>query len=365
MAVLTMEQPASAAGVSTPVMLALAPTGPVPGTPAHIAALAAPGSSYNLVVNLTLHNSDGTTTPVTINAAQALAAALESGAYSTWLSGPQATQVRIDVPVAGSLHVTMDITDYADGTTSTDVAFNNDIAMSATGGTAVYDATITQNGAVAFQQSAITQYQYTAWDQTFTSNGAPGVNVQHDIAALEKTGLIQNYDLTTGVATSQITGTETTQLESVGFDSVLGNTGIYKGMPDTGARWDIGTTTEGNALWLMTQNATAAEYALDQANAAGSVPWHMLDPTTGNYLTAAAYPTLWVDPRGGTSVGYRTTALTQPLPTAAQTGWSLDVAHQPDNDYVAYLMTGDRYYLDQLNAQASYDVLSMRPNTNA
>ena len=364
MAVLTMEQPAIAAGVSTPVMLALAPTGTGPGTPVNIAALAAPGSSYNLVVNLRLHNSDGSTTPVTINAGQALAAALKSGAYSTWLSGPQATQVRIDVPVAGSLHVTMDITDYADGTTSTDVSFNNDIAMTATGGTAVYDATITQNGAVAFQQNAITQYQYTEWDQTFASNGAPGVNVQHDIAALEKTGLIQNYDLTTGVATSQIAAAETTQLNSVGFDSVLSNAGIYEGMPDTGGRWDIGTTTEANALWLMTQNATAAEYALDQANAAGSIPWHMSDPTTGTFLTATAYPTLWADSRGGTSVGYRTTGLTQPLPTPAQTGWHLDVAHQPDNDYIAYLMTGDQYYLDQLNAQASYDVLSMRPNTN-
>ena len=39
-----------------------------------------------------------------------------------------------------------------------------------------------------------------------------------------------------------------------------------------------------------------------------------------------------------------------------------DAAHQPDLDYVAYLMTGDRYYLDQLNAQAAYDIITTGPN---
>ena len=361
MAVLTMEQPAIAAGASTPVMLALAPAGSGPGAPVNIAALAAPGSSYDLQVNLTLHNAGGTTTAVTIDAAQALAAALKSGAYSTWLSGPQATQLRVDVPVAGSLHVTLDITDYADGTTSTDVTFNNDIAMTAAGGTAIYDATITQNGKVAFQQNAITQYQYTSWDQTFASNGAPGVNVQHDVAALEKTGLIQNYDLTTGVDTSLI-ATETTQMAAPGFNAVLGNAGITQAMPAQGGRWDIGPTTNANTIWLMTQNATAAKYALAQATDAGSIPWRLYSPASGTFLTATAYPTLWADPRGGPGT-FGTTGLTQPMPTAAQSGWSPDPAHQPDLDYVAYLMTGDRNYLDALNAQASYDILTTRPNS--
>jgi len=49
------------------------------------------------------------------------------------------------------------------------------------------------------------------------------------------------------------------------------------------------------------------------------------------------------------------------MPTPAQTGWTPDAGHQPDLDYVAYLMTGDSYYLDQLNAQADYDVLSIWP----
>jgi Ca2+-binding RTX toxin-like protein len=97
---------------------------------------------------------------------------------------------------------------------------------------------------------------------------------------------------------------------------------------------------------------------LAQANAAGSVPWHFYSPASGQYLTATANPKLWVDYRGGL---YGTVGLTQPVPSSKLTGWTPDPAHQPDLDYVAYLMTGDRTYLDELNAQASYDVLAASP----
>ena len=204
MAVLTVAQPALAPGATAGVMLFRAAAGTVPGPAVDIAHLN--DANYSLSVDLTLHNANGTTTPFHIDAAQALQAALARGTASTWLSGPDATQVRVDVPISGSLHVTLDITDYADGTTSTDVQFNNDDAMTASGGTVTYDATIRQNGAVAFSQSNIQQFQYQTWHQVVASNGAPQVNVQHDVAAMEAAGFVQNYDLSTGVATSIITG---------------------------------------------------------------------------------------------------------------------------------------------------------------
>jgi len=352
MAVLTMEQPALAANTSVDVMLQSGAYAVTPDV-----SLLALTSSYNFTVDLALHNADGTTTPFHIDAATALAAALKGGTVSYWLQGPQATEARIDVPISGSLHITFDITAYADGTTSTDVQFNNDLTMTASGGTVTYDATISQNGAVAFSQSNITQYQYQTWDKQIWSNGAPQVNVQHDILALEKTGDIQAYDLTTGVSASLISK-EGSLLSGPGF-GVLGNANILEYMPETGSRADIGTTTQGNAAWLITQNQTAEQYALAQADAAGSVPWHFFDPTTGAYVNVANYPKLWTDT---SAVRLGATALTQPMPTPAQSGWTPDAAHQPDLDYVAYLMTGDRYYLDQLNAQAAYDIITTGPN---
>src|SRR6185437_4719191 len=331
----------------------------------------AQAGGYNFAVDLSLHNADGSSTPFHIDAAQALAAALRNGTASSWLSGPQASQVRIDVPVAGSLHVTFDITAYADGTFSTDVQFNNDIAMSQSGGEVKYDATISQNGATVFAQSNIDQFQYQTWHQLIYSNGTPGVNVQHDTAAMAAAGFIENYDPSTGVKTSLITaeagalvGNSTTVLGTPSF-GILGNAGITQYMPTTGGRTDIGPTTQANTIWLMTQNAQAQAYALAQADAAGSIPWHLYDPTTGTYLATTQRPTLWVDPRGTSTGG--TTGLTQQIPQYNSkdnpgSGWAIDPGHQPDLSYVAYMLTGNRYYLDQLNAQASYDILITAPS---
>jgi Ca2+-binding RTX toxin-like protein len=99
---------------------------------------------------------------------------------------------------------------------------------------------------------------------------------------------------------------------------------------------------------------------LAQAQAAGSIPWHFIDPTTGNPLTVTANPQLWTDPRAGPQYGG--TPLTQPVPTAAATGWTVDdSAHSPDLSYLQYLTTGSEYYLAQLNAEASAIPLQYNP----
>src|SRR6185437_4854518 len=349
--ILTMAQPSIPANSSVDVMLARAPAGTSVGTQVNIGNLN--DTNYNLTVDLTLHNADGSNSTYQIDAAQALQKALASGSASYWLDGPQATQVRVDVPIAGSLHVTMDITEYADGNTSTDVQFNNDYAMTPKGGSANYDVSILQNGALAFQKNNISQAQYTSWDTTLYSNGAPEVNVQQDIRALENTGAIQAYDLSAGVSANTIAADDAL-LSNSNF-GVLGPGNITQYMPETGGRDDIGTQPAWFSNWLMTQNQGAAEYALAQTEAAGSIPWHLFDPNTGMYISLADYPTLWPD--NAASGQSWATPLTQPIPT--NTGWAIDVAHEPDVAYVAYLMTGDRYYLDQLNAEASYDVAEL------
>ena len=154
-----------------------------------------------------------------------------------WLgrNGFRVTEVRVDAPIKGSLHVTFDITSFADGTSRTDVQFNNDYAMQAVGGEVKYDATIKQNGTTVLQQSNIDQFQYQTWHKQIWSNGAPQVNIQHDIAALEKTGAIQNYDLSLPVDPGLIAN-EATEMTSAGWGGVLAVNGVTQYMPATGGR---------------------------------------------------------------------------------------------------------------------------------
>ena len=349
MGIITLDAPAIPANTTLSAMLAL--TTATPGPSVDIAKL--PTSGYSTTVDLTVHNADGTNTAYHLDAGALLAAALKAGTVSYWMQGPQATEVRVDAPIAGSLHVTFDITSFADGTSRTDVQFNNDYAMQPVGGEVKYDATIRQGGNIVLQQANIDQFQYQTWHQEVWSNGAPQVNIQHDIAGLEKLGVVQNYDLSIPVDPALI-AQEAAAMTAAGWGGVLAANGVTKYMPTTGGRGDIGPTTQANTIWLMTQDQTAAQYALGQADAAGSVPWHFFDPTTGLYTWLSQYPRLWTDPRGGNGPP---TGLTQQVDPGAASGWTPDAAHQPDLAYDAYLLTGNRYYLDQLNAQATFDIL--------
>ncbi len=289
-----------------------------------------------------------------VNVGALLAQALRTGQLTYWLKGPQVTEAEIETDVPGTpLRLSFDIALYADGSTHTDVEFNDDIATDTSLGNQVtslkYDVSITQNGNSVLQQQGITQWQYQTWEQQIWSNGAPQANVQQDIAALERTGAILNYDLTQGIATQSITQ-EGSSLGGSNF-GILGPGTITQVMTWTGGRPDIGTQPEWVVDWLMTQNSTAKAYMLAQADAGGSIPWHLYNAEAGTYVTTTQDPRFW----------YGVSGMSQPAASKSQTGWVPDPAHQPDLDYIAYLTTGDPYYLNQLNAQASYDILAASP----
>ena len=161
------------------------------------------------------------------------------------------------------------------------------------------------------------------------------VNVQHDLAYLLATGVLPNYAFGVGIDSSAI--------RSLTY-APLGAAGIEKYMPGTGDRDDIGPITNVNAQWLISQDRAAAAAALAQANAAASIPWHFYSRAKNGYLSLDDYPTLWGDPRG-------TPTLTQPV---SEPTWAIETSHQPNLSFVPYLLTGERFHLDQINAQGTF-----------
>ena len=352
--IVTINAPAIAAGTSVSAMLNLAPANAAPAV-----NLASALANYSLTAALNITaNQGGNTGSQTIDIAGAIRSALAAGTVQTWLSGPLASEAIVSIPVTGSLRIEADVTAYANGQVSTTLQFNNDAAMQANGGTITYSATIVQNGVTVAQESNLTQYQYQDWSlATGTTPSATGLNVQHDIAYLEATGAIPNYDTQYGVPSNNI-ASEAAAVAAPGWNAPLGTDGITQYMPMTGGRADIGPTTQGNATWLITQNGAAASFALGQAMEAGSVPWHFYDPTNnGTFLNTADYATIWTDGRGGPS-SY-TTGLTQQV--SPNTGWTPDPSHMPDLNYVSYMLTGNTQALEQLNAQASFAITQFWP----
>jgi hypothetical protein len=328
-ALITVPVPSMAAGTTWQGMLSHTAT--APGTALTVAGMLSAG--YNLVVTMVI---GGTT--YTVNGATLL-----GGTTSAWRQGPQAIEVRVSQNIVNAFRVLLDITWDGSGF-STNVIFANDIAMGATGGTITYSSiTITQGGSTQFTQStSLTQHQYEVWQQRITvgTSQSGALNLVHDIDYLEAIGAVPNYDLYDTRWPSVAPGSD--------WSNILATNDLFYYMPNTGARPDIGTVTAGNARWLMRQDATATAYATQQGLAGGYTPWNFYDAGHGRWISLDDYPSIWLDPR----------AATQPTQFTNDVNWSLDTSHLPELNFVPYILTGDRYYLDRVYAQASWATAS-------
>ena len=350
MAVLSLIVPSFEAHGRLPVILARGGAG-AEQPAVDLARLASDG--YDLAIDFSFHQPDGTTTPFHLDAGALLKQALAGKNPDYWLHGPIASEIRFDAPVMDAFHVVFDVRAYADGTTHTDLQFANDYAMQKTGGAVTYDAVLRRKGKIIAQYKNLRQFQYENWHREVWSGAPLPVALARDIDYLERIGVIANYNLKAGVP-SGLVAAEVKQMASPGWGAPLATNGVTQYMPMAGGRADIGPTTQANAIWLMTQEPAAAAYALWQAEAAAGIPWHFWNRAANTWLNTEQNPQIWADPRGGAN------GLTQPVDDK-NNGWTPDTAHQPDLSFIAYLLTGSRFHLDELNAQASYSVVSTWP----
>ena len=351
MAVLTLLQPTIAARSTAQGLLSVSNPITIPNAVDVSQVLAGHSQS----VELSFADGSG----VDVDIGRALQNALVDGTASKWISGPNATQIGTTINVSSSLRLVITATAYADDTFKTSVTFANDLAMGPTGGAMTFSTSITQDGQLVYSQPMTTVYQYQDFTADWSNSGVSlsALNVQHDPAYLEQVHAIPDYDLSSGVSQS-VLDNEAQSISSATWDQPLSNNALTPYMPTTGGRGDIGPTTLGNAVWLVTQDPIAATFALGQAKAAQSVPWNIWDPGLMKYVDTDVASDIWTDGRGGS--GSYTTGLTQQIDQAGS-GWTLDSAHQPDLSYYAYLLTGDQQYLATLNAQAAWSISSTWP----
>ena len=359
---ISLALPSIAAGGSAPLLLSEARAGdPAPLT-APVNLMAAP---FTLTASLVFTSGQYSGTQ-TIDLAAALRTALATNPVY-WLRGPLATQARVDVPLGGPMHVTADVTAYADGSVTADVQFNDDVTTIVSTAPAaalppnVYTASVALNGNT--QTTTVTQYQYQDWHTVITSTGAPilavvngaapAINVQHDAAYLESTQAILPYSLTTGEAAATVQGYAAT-IAAPGFGMPLAVNGVTQYMGETGGRADIGYTTQWNTSWIVTGDARAATLALAQLDTDGAITWNFR-LGNGRWITPAESPKVWADASGRGNPTFAT------LPSSAP-GWLTDASHQPDLAYIPYLMTASHWALDRLNAQAAYSISQLWPS---
>ncbi len=366
-AVLTLNAPGIAPGGSLALMLAKGIAAmPSPAAPSAAALLA---SGYNLDVAFTFRNADGTTITDNASAAAAVQAAITAGNVERWLTGPEVNEYSVVTTVnGGKLKVEFDIRAYADGTTSTDVIFDNSWMFSPGKSDLTYDVAIRQGGTQVYSANNVSQYLYSLWDHRVDSAGTINPNVQYDVSYLTAAAALPTYDQSYGVSSAAIQKdySKLNPASSTGYGSTgpLGTAEVQPYMPLVAGRADIGPQPNWVAQWVLSQSSTAEAVMMANADASGSIPWHLFDESAGTLILGENYPSFWQDPHN--VAGPYSYWSPQPVngwtPYGANGNpWTPDRAHLPDLNYVPYLITGSQYQLRLLQAAANFVDLTTPP----
>ncbi len=148
------------------------------------------------------------------------------------------------------------------------------------------------------------------------------------------------------VALNSSTATGAAVSTSSNIYAAMGLAGVTPYMPNTGERNDIGLVTEPQAKFICTSDAASLDLVRAQAEAAGTMPWHMRDETQTGPFDFRKYPN---------ATWYYSTNAGSPHVKTTTTPVTLDSAHQPSLAYVPYLLTGDPYHLEDIQFQATWN----------
>lgn len=258
----------------------------------------------------------------------------------------------------------------------------------------------------AYAQANITHWARARMRQTFWS-GTPlsSINTDFNLAYMAYSGAIPNFDTTRQVGTTAVTlehnewsnstgyapfafGQSYVQCPNDGPNGCAGQT--TANMTATGGRPTIGIIPRPYVRWLytMANNNGLYQQMIGNAEIGGQVPWHYRESATGrNYEDLTLDPGhanaafgRWYsqDARPHISLGFSNVSASSSdaisavgqvncsngaagqsgVPCTTYSGgpnyWGTDPSHHPALDYLPYLVTGDYYYLEEVQALAAW-----------
>ncbi len=233
-----------------------------------------------------------------------------------------------------------------------------------------------------FNRNGLVQIARTRWRKTYWDGQAPGsVRIDYNLRYLIATKAIASYDTSKSVSGMALdaeirrwTSSDQADIASVG--QIYGGR-VYKGFPSTGARPDIGLIPQWGVLYLFTMNSALYPEVIGNAEAMGYAPNHYRESAGKRFFddlhTINAFGrTVSADARPGflsrdpldKELAYAADAAVV-VGGLSRNYWdSMDVAHQPDAMYLAYLLTGDWYLLEETYFWAAYNLTAPTPGVN-
>jgi hypothetical protein len=318
--------------------------------------IAAPGSYLITASNATAGGATGAMPPqasvqLTIHGRPFTAAALPAARGDAWLSGPLVSEQRS--VVAPGMHpflrVLFDVRTYADGASRVDVTVENCLDAEAAD-QVDYDVAVTVGRRPVFRELDVKHKYLARWRKVFATGGLVEADVTPDFGSAVAADALPAFLPTIGRPARELAGRG---VSATGFD-ILAFGDLTVPMDAHGGRPELAPYPDWAAEFLVHKTPAQRAYLLRHGELAGS--WGVHVRGTDGAMPSLDTPGLgyyWLDPRwkdpGNMSGGFR--GPRGHLEHRAQPG---DIAHQPSLAYVPYLLTGDRFFADELAFWANF-----------
>ncbi len=369
-AVLTAAVPLSLAGEVTTLALNRAQTAVTRANGTGPAELLKSG--FTARVNITLNGQ-----LYTVSADELLRA----GKPAVWLSGPLVNEWQVwsafktaQGVVHPNLSARFAIRSYTGtGAGSVDVVIENDWAYAPGPQNYTYDVQVLVGGKPVYSKTQLTHYHHARWRKVFNWGTRPETQIRHDTAYLISSRAVPNYDrpLRTSAPLMSVSSVHLPgdKVESKGENKAenkfepMGSGLAMAYMPSTGGRGDIGLLPGWAVSYLLSMNSGAKKAMLATADLSGSWSMHYRNQITNRPVSIVDYPYMSLVGNPGDTLNPKTRKL-EVFPVCGgdcKTPLTADSAHEPAMSYLPYLVTGDYYYLEELQFWAMYDLLQSNP----
>jgi len=291
---------------------------------------------------------------------------------AAWLAGPVAQEWRAAAPLrnaAGALHPLLGAAfavrwyPTLERQARVEVVLENTKTFQAGMRNLQYDVEIEVGGRVVARHQDLTHYHHARWRQLawWDAARAPEVQLRHDSAYLIASRAVPNYDQDIVPADSALATLSRRLDKKADGPMTIGPVTSYMGT--AGGRPDIGPLPAWSVMYLLSHDLRAEQAMLAAAEGSGTWSVHYRDEKTG-------YP-LRTDSADNRRIStHMNLAHTGPLPVPRCAGGdsklcknpnNSDTAHQPSLVYLPYLLSGDYYYLEELQFWAASNPLATDP----
>jgi hypothetical protein len=292
-----------------------------------------------------------------------------AGKSIQWLSGSIANEWVVSAPLKDSagnshphLHARFAIR-YFDSSKKAKVDFSieNNWAYELGPQDFTYDVVLNVGDNEVYTKAALNHSHHTRWRKVFWWGGEPQIHIAHNIKYIIATKAVANYDPNVVISPAAISSLKKTFVGA--RTEPMGSGMAIPAMGTTGGRPDIGLLPGWVVTYLLTMDKDAKYVALGSADLAGSWSMHYRDKNTDRPISLYDYPYMTVLGTPGDSYNPQTKKQ-EYFPKCAGTCTNtnqVDTSHAPNFSYVPYIVTGDYYYLEEIQFWGMYNSFASNP----